>query len=566
MRSIGNLGVLAWVRLRPTDWQKTLAVAALIGVLGALATIGFRGVLAFAESLLFGRSDGLVHIAQGLPWWQRLAAPAAGGMVAGVLLAWSRRVGGERAGGDYMEAVSLGDGNLPVRESMVRALSSAATVATGGAIGREGPMVQLAALTGSLIGRWQRAPIPRRRLMVACGAAAGVATAYSAPIAGALFVAEIVLQSVAIESLGPLLVASVAANLTMTELTGFAPVYRMPAFALPHSTSTLLLAVLGIISGLAAPVYLWLLDQAHRAFGQWQAPLWLKLGAGGLMVGGLSIVEPAVWGNGFSVVNSILQGGWPWAALLVVLAFKLVAVAATTGSGAVGGVFTPTLFVGAVSGALFGAAAQQLSPGVMSVPSGVAVGMGAFLAACTHAPLMSVLMIFEMTENYGVVVPSMLACVISYFISRALRPKSIYAAARASRPSPQLAMASDFLRTDSATIRVGQSICELEQTFMRHRWPHVYVLDANDRFLGAISLHDLTPLLRDPSPAEKWPNELLRTGYPRVGVLTPSWQVLEIFATHPGERLPVLDQQGRLLGHVTKTDLVLMFRERLSVS
>jgi len=523
-------------------------------------------VLSLAESVLFGRNDGLVHIAEGLVWWQRLAAPAAGGMLAGLLLTWSRRIHGARAGGDYMEAVSLGDGDLPVRVSIARALSSAATVATGGAIGREGPMVQLAALTGSLIGRWRAAPIPRRRLMVACGAAAGVATAYSAPIAGAMFVAEIVLQSVAIESLGPLLVASVAANLTQSELVGFAPVYHMPAFTLPHTMPTLLLAGLGVISGLAAPAYLWLLDRTHLAFGRWPVAPWLKLGTGGLIVGALSIVHPEVWGNGFSVVNSILQGGWAWAALLTVLAFKVMAVSATTGSGAVGGIFTPTLFVGAVSGALFGVVIQQIWPHVIPMSASVAVGMGAFLAACTHAPLMSVLMIFEMTENYGVVVPLMLVCVISYFVSRAIRPRSIYAGARAARPNPQLAMASDFLRTDSAIVHVGQSVSELEEAFMRYRWPHVYVLDDKKMFVGAISLHDLTPMLRNQLVAPDWPSQLVRTDYPRVQAETPSWQVLEIFATHAGERLPVLDQNGHLLGHVTKTDLVLMFRERLSVT
>jgi CIC family chloride channel protein len=465
-----------------------------------------------------------------------------------------------------MEAVSLGDGNLPVRNSIVRALSAAVTVASGGAIGREGPMVQLAALTGSLVGRWRQAPIPRRRLMVACGAAAGVATAYSAPIAGALFVAEIVLQSVAIESLGPLLVASVGANLTLNELVGFAPVYRMPAFSMPHSSSTLLMAALGLACGLAAPGYLWLLDRAHQGFARWLAPDWLKLGAGGLIVGVLSIREPAVWGNGFSVVNSILQGGWWWAALLLVLGFKLAAVSATTGSGAVGGIFTPTLFVGAVAGALFAGATQHVWPDAVPVPASVAVGMGAFLAACTHAPLMSVLMIFEMTENYGVVVPLMLSCVISFFISRALRPTSIYAGAVAARPTPKLAMASDFLRKDSATVRLGQTIGDLEEAFMRKRWPHLYVLDDNGVFVGAVSLHDLAPLLRDPPRDGRWPATLIRTDYPRVRDVTPSWQVLEVFATHPGERLPVLDPADHLLGHVTKTDLVLMFRERLSVS
>lgn len=563
LRSLRDVAVLALLRLRPSEWQKTLLLAAVIGVLGALATIGFRQGVLWAELFMFGRNDGLVRIAQGLLWWQRLLAPAAGGLVAGLLLMWSRRLGAQRPGGDYMEAISLGSGDLPVRVSLVRALSSAATVATGGAIGREGPMVQLAALTGSLIGRWRAAPVPRRRLMVACGAAAGVATAYSAPIAGALFVAEIVLQSVAIESLGPLLVSAVTANVTMTALIGFAPVYHMPAFVLPHGSTTLLLAGLGLMAGLAAPAYLWVLDQAHVAYRRWTAPLWLKLATGGLIVGALSIGSPTVWGNGYSVVNSILQGDWAWTLLLVVLAYKLAAVAATTGSGAVGGIFTPTLFMGAVAGALFGAGVQYVWPGALPMPASVAVGMGAFLAACTHAPLMSVLMIFEMTENYGVVVPLMLACVLGYFISRALRAESIYSAGRSAMPHPKLAMASDFLRTDSATVRVGQSVQELEEVFLRYRWQNVYVLDEDRHFLGAISLHDLAPLLRDPERAG-WPGQLLRTNYPRVNDVTPSWQVLETFATHPGERLPVLDAQGRLLGHVTKTDLVLMFRERLS--
>jgi chloride channel protein, CIC family len=564
MRALREAALLVLLRLRPSEWQKTLVFAAAIGVLGALATIGFRQGVLLAEQLMFGRSDSLVRIAQSLDWWQRLAVPAAGGVIAGLLLMWSRQLGSARAGGDYMEAISLGSGDLPVRVSVARALSSAATVATGGAIGREGPMVQLAALTGSLLGRWRNSPVPRRRLMVACGAAAGVATAYSAPIAGALFVAEIVLQSVAIESLGPLLVSAVTANLTLTALLGFSPVYHMPGFALPHGSTTLLLAGVGVVAGLGAPGYLWLLDRAHGVFNRWAAPSWVKLGAGGLMVGAISIANPAVWGNGYSVVDSILQGGWAWDALAAILVLKLLAVAATTGSGAVGGIFTPTLFVGAVTGALFGGAMEALWPGVLPIPASVAVGMGAFLAACTHAPLMSVLMIFEMTENYGVVVPLMLACVVGYFISRALRAESIYSAARAALPDPKLAIAADFLRTGSATVRVGQGLREIEEVFLRYRWQHVYVLDEHDRFAGAISLYDVAPLLRNAYAYDGWPGQLLRADYPRVRDVTPSWQVLESFAEHPGERLPVLDAEGRLLGHVTKTDLVLMFRERLA--
>jgi len=128
-------------------------------------------------------------------------------------------------------------------------------------------------------------------------------------------------------------------------------------------------------------------------------------------------------------------------------------------------------------------------------------------------------------------------------------------------------MAADLLRQESATVLEGQSLRELEEAFVRFRWPHVYVLDAQRRFLGAIALHDLAPLIKaQPAYAGTWPAALLRVDYPRVFDTTPIWQVLEIFATHPGERLPVLDAGGHLRGHVTKTDLVLMFRERLAVS
>jgi CIC family chloride channel protein len=328
----------------------------------------------------------------------------------------------------------------------------------------------------------------------------------------------------------------------------------------------LLLSLMGIVAGLLAPLYLGLLDLAREAFGRWTAPAWLKLGCGGLAVGAISIHTPEVWGNGYSVVNSILQGGWLWQALLVVLALKLLAVAATTGSGAVGGIFTPTLFVGAVTGALFGGVVQAGWPGVLPPMAGVAVGMGAFLAACTHAPLTSVLMIFEMTENYAVVVPLMLACVLAYSISRALHARSIYAgAAEVSPQAPALTMAADFLRTDSAAVFAHQSLRELEEAFVRHRWQHVYVLDEQRHFLGAVAVHDFAPFARSAPAADvDWLTPLLRRDYPRVQEAMPVWQVLETFARHPGERLPVLDAQGRLRGHVTKTDLVLMFRERLA--
>ncbi|HTJ96583.1 MAG TPA: chloride channel protein, partial [Rhodocyclaceae bacterium] len=226
----GKLKLFLLERLKPGELQRTLLMAAIIGVAGALATIGFRLAITGLEQLFLGRSDSLVQAAIGLPWWQRLLYPALGGICAGLLLqTLSDRLTNNK-NSDYMEAITLGDGSLNTRQSLIRAGSSALSVASGSSIGREGSMVQLAALMGSLIGRWRCTSKPKLRLLVACGAAAGITAAYNAPLAGALFVAEIVLRSVAIDSLGPLLVASVMANLTVHQFFGFGPAYHMPVF------------------------------------------------------------------------------------------------------------------------------------------------------------------------------------------------------------------------------------------------------------------------------------------------------------------------------------------------
>lgn len=568
MRKPFDLVVVLLDRFRPGEWQRTLAWAALVGVTGALATLGFREALLGAEYLLYGTRGGLVEAARSLPGWARVAAPVVGGVLAGLVLVAARRLP-RTSHGDYMEATVLGRGDLPVGNSLLRALSSACSVVSGAAIGREGPMVQLAALTGSLLGRFRHMSVARRRLLVACGAAAGLATAYGAPVAGALFIAEIVLQSLATETLAALLIASVSAHATVTALVGAEPLYRMPAVG-PLGTPLLLASgVLGLLAGLVAPLYLGLLDAAKKLFGRWDAqPPW-KLAAGGLAVGLISLATPQVWGNGFSVVNSILQGGWLWQALLLILALKLVAVAATTGSGAVGGIFTPTLFVGAASGALFALGTGTLLHETLPVPVGAAIGMGAFLAASTHAPLTSVLMIFEMTENYGMVAPLMLACVLAYSVSRLLRPDSIYASSQRAKAAtdPRVVTARDLLRPEAMTVMAGDPLAQVEQRLVESRWRHVYVVDADGTFRGAVSLHDLTSLLKSAAydPAAPWPESLLRADYPRLAYDMPLWEVLGVFEAHPGERLPVLDEHGRLLGHLAKTDLVLMLRDRLAV-
>jgi len=564
-----------WLLLRerfaPEGAHANLVWAALLGFTGALATMGFREAIRGLQWLLAEHSTSLVETARSLPAWERLLLPAAGGVFAGLILQVSRRLGGGKAGSDYMEAIAIGDGRIGVRRSLARSASSLCSIASGGSIGREGSMVQLAAMVASAFGRVMSLPPARLRLFVACGAAAGITSAYSAPIGGALFIAEIVLGSIAMESFGPLLVAAVVANVTMRTFPGYHAPYEMPPFPAIAGSEMLLFAALGALAGALAPAYLRLLEAAKAGFGRLRLPLAARMGIGGLIVGAISVRVPEVWGNGYSVVNSMLHQQWLWPAVLTVLLCKVAATAATTGSGAVGGVFTPTVFVGAGLGLLFGHLAQAAWPGAMSPPFTYAmIGMGGFLAGATHAPFMAIVMIFEMTLSYEIVLPLMLACVIAYFVARSVRESSMYSAtlreARRdeARESWRSLAVAELIKPAAPCVGEDAGFAQVERAFLEHPVRYVYVLDREKRFAGVISLEQIKQrLLRRSSGTEPPVADLVQRDFP---LLTPEMRLgdaLQKFFAHHGERLPVVasDADRRLLGVVSKSDLLLQIQE-----
>lgn len=408
------------------DDRWLLLWAALIGLAGAFATVAFHEGMAFTERLATGHPGSLVAAAEALTPWRRAITPALGGIAAGVFLWWARRIAHGKKQSDYLEAIAVGDGRQDVRGTLLHSASSLCTIGAGGSIGREGAMVQLAAATGSWIGQLRHFEGDDLRLLLACGAAAGFASAYDAALSGAIFIAEIVYGTLAIRRLGPLMVASVTANVTVHQVLGYKPVYQIPPLHVASLCELPLFLLMGLLLGALAPLFVGMLDGTRRLVRLLPLGLPLKLALGGLVVGAISVWRPEVWGNGYSVVNSVLHTPWPLLLVLSVLIAKVFATAATVGSGAVGGVFTPTIFVGALLGLLAGSATHALWPG-SSLPIVYAViGMGAFLAATTHAPLMSFLIVFEMTLEYQLVPALMLACLAAYHISRAIRPQSIY--------------------------------------------------------------------------------------------------------------------------------------------
>ncbi len=382
------------------DDRWLLLWAALIGVVGALATVAFHEGMALAERIATQHPGSLVAAATMLAPWRRAITPALGGIAAGVFLWLAKRAANGKKQPDYLENIAVGDGRQDVRGTLLRSASSLCTIGSGGSVGREGAMVQLAAATGSWIGQLGRFDGDDLRLLLACGAAAGFAAAYDAALSGAIFIAEIVYGTLTIRRLGPLMVASVISNVTVHQVLGYEPVYKIPPLRVSTLWELPLFVLLGALLGVLAPLFMATLDGAHRLVKRLPIGLPLKLALGGLVVGLISAAVPQVWGNGYSVVNDVLHSPWPLTLVATVLIAKVFATAATTGSGAVGGVFTPTIFVGAMLGMLAGSIAHALWPG-SSLPVVYAViGMGAFLAATTHAPLMSFLIVFEMTlEN-----------------------------------------------------------------------------------------------------------------------------------------------------------------------
>jgi chloride channel protein, CIC family len=465
-----------------------------------------------------------------------------------------------------MEAIVVGSGIISVPASIVKSLSALFSISTGASIGREGPLVQISSLVASLIARLREFPVAQRRHLVACGAAAGIASAYNAPIAGSFFVAEIILGTVVVEAVGPLILAAVVATFTAQVLHGGGPIYKSPGFNLHTYWELIPLSFVGLISGLLAPIYLRFLRTAERLFSRVDIPVPAKLALGGAIVGALAMISPDVCGNGQGLLSTLFRQNWFSDEILAILLLKLAATAATFASGAVGGVFTPTLFIGAAVGMLYGRTFLYAFPGFQLDPGmcGI-VGMGSFIAATTGAPLMSILMAFELTLDYTLAPLLMVNCVVAYYCSSIFEKRFIYGESlerKAAFFNQQLADAKiiDLIRRDPVTLPNNATFAEIAKTFVQHRLQNIYIIGKDEQLLGAVSLHDIKGFLDQPELARMViAADLMNEDFPRISPDQGMGTALEKFLQVNAERLPVVDDltSRRLIGSISKTDIIL---------
>lgn len=393
---------------------------------GAFA-IAFRGALTFFLREVAGEGNIVAALSQA-PWWLRLVSPAVGGLLAGAVGVWVARKPSGHGVDDVMEAVVLGRVHLSMRVTLMKSLASWLAIASGGSIGREGPLIQFGGAAGKVVSDRLGLSRERARILIAAGTAAGFAAAYNTPFAAVLFVLEVVAGVVVLDTMVPTLVATVVATALTRAVVGAGPIYGQRAFVLRADSELLAFVGLAILTTVVAQGFMRLLSLGKRAFHRAALPLPWRPAVGGLLAGGIVAFLPEVAGNGYEPLDALLSARFTAGFVLVLLLGKAVATTASVSSGSPGGVFTPVLLLGGGTGYLYAAVLGHAGVDVGPAGGYALVGMAAAVAATTHAPLMAAVMAFELSGDYAVALPLILVTALSTGLSRKLRKDSIYTA------------------------------------------------------------------------------------------------------------------------------------------
>jgi chloride channel protein, CIC family len=423
-----------WFRLSPLG----LVVAALIVGSGAgLGAVGFRWLI-FAVTWLatgheqFGQQGrvGSLHF----PWLGigfLVLIPVVGGLLYGPLIHRFAREARGHGVPEVMIAVATGDGRIRPQVSVVKALASALCIGAGGSVGREGPIVQIGSALASGLGQLARMPGSKLRVLVACGAAAGISATFNAPLTGVLFGFELILREFSAEALLPLILASAAADVVGRAFFGSAPIFsQMPHdLAITDDTQYLLVLVLGLAAALIGVGFHAILYKVEDICdAAWKGrPEWARPAVGGVLLGLVLLALPQMYGVGYPVMNQAIAGNEALWLVLILMAGKMLAASLTIGIGGSGGVFAPSLFTGAMAGTAFGVITGHLFGPAAGPPAiyGI-IAMGAVFAAAAQAPLTSIASVAEMTGNYGLILPVMLAVGVAAGLARRLSYGTVY--------------------------------------------------------------------------------------------------------------------------------------------
>ncbi len=569
-------------RVRMSEETFHLLLAGLVGLLGGFTQLVYLVLNHGLQLLFLGRGGDLLHIAEAMPPWLRVVTPAIGGLAAGLVLHLGAAIVAKGGLMNLLEVVVAGDGRLRLRPALVNALSSLLSISSGASIGREGLIIQLSSTLASRLGQIAHWPPYRLRLLVACGAASGLSAGCHAPIAGAVFAAQVVLGHFAMNQFAPIVFSSVIATMVSRTFADTGHWYQAPAFQAEGFRHLPWFLLLGVASGILGAWFLSSLRWAEQGWARLRIPIYLRLGLAGLLVGLLALRWPEVLGNGYGATNRILamtEGPQFVFILMGILAAKWLATAVTVGSGTVGGVFSPTLFLGAALGSVLGAG-LHLMDAATSLPVGMfaMVGMGAVLAATTHSPLLAMITAFELSLNYTIMPPLMLACVVAALVGRRFHGTSIYteplrrrgleaASDGARQGGASVQRVGDFMRDPVAPVRDNASFREMADRFLVGANNFLPVVDAEGILIGMVALQDLKEHLQGAAHYQGIiASDVMRPPPPCVTPDQRLSDVLGILVSSELRNVPVVDslKHQKLIGRVVRAEVIDAMSEMLT--
>jgi CIC family chloride channel protein len=558
-----------FLRILPGAAQRFWVLVIATGALAGLGAGGLLAALRLVQGLAWPPSETFVGAVEASTPLRRVLVPALAGVLVSVTALLARLPLGGHGTARIIEAIWHRGRELVLGRALLRGVVSITAVGMGASLGREGALVQTGAAAGSWLASRLGLDERQARVLVACGAASGIAAAYDVPIGGALFGLEVLLGSFALELLGPIVVSCVVATAVSRTLPGAHVEYVIPDYELLRPSELIIGLALAPLFGLASAVYVrvmgWVEVQLDR-LPRWTQPALPPIAL--VIVGAAALRWPPVLGNGFDTIQDILVGGLPLAALAFLPVLKLLAAALCAGSGVPGGLFTPSLFYGAALGGVAGELLARAFPG--SPPSGAfaLVGMAAVLAGTTHAAVSSVLIIFEMTGDYGVILPLMLTAAVAAATSRAIEPDSLYTAPLRRRgvrlpelPRPEWLRKTPvaaLVAADAAHVGPSTPFQEVLRKLLALDPGHdLYVTSAERQLLGVIRLDALKGTISDGALLEMIvaADVVDRTVEP----VTLGMSLADVAARFAGtdlERLPVVDEGRRLVGSVAMRDLL----------
>ena len=486
-----------------TEHTFMILVAILIGVVAGFSAIGIRALIKFFSQLSFSGPGNLLENIIATPWYLILIIPVIGGIIVGPLIYYFAPEAKGHGVPEVMQAILLKGGQIRGRVAVVKALASAITIGTGGSVGREGPIIQIGSSLGSVVGQFLRVSPKRLKTLVGCGAAAGIAAAFNAPIAGALFAVEIILMDFAVAQFSPIVISSVMATVISHTFEGNFTAFIVPKYQLASPVEIGFYFVLGAASGLVAYLFIKTLYYSEEIFdNRIKIPEYLKPALGGIGIGLIALVFPQIMGVGYDSINNALYGNMIWYVALALIFMKILATSLTLGSGGSGGIFAPSLFMGAMLGYFFGSFVHTYFPDITASPGAYAlVAMGGLVAGTTRAPITAIIIVFELTNDYRIILPLMITCIMSMIVSSKLSRESIYTLKLVLRNiGIKEGMETNIMesipvknvyRKDFETINVTDNFNQIVNRVIRGKENDFPVVNKDGRVSGMISIHDI---------------------------------------------------------------------------